>query len=97
MDNKLYLEHLFELLHNHHIYALKQRGKSDIEPIDYIEKVDEWYKQIFDYVEMFPPMGYVRAIKVYQNSSTIISDIEYLYCDEKESLNVISISIFWSD
>ena len=37
---------LYSKVGEHKMNAIKQKGKSDIEPIDYGEKIEAWYNQL---------------------------------------------------
>ena len=95
MSNKKYLECLYVNLYQHKQSVLRQKGKCDIEPADYNERVDMWYDQIFEYVENDPPIEYVKAISVYQDSEQNIKEIHYAYCGKHDRLDYVAINIFW--
>ena len=95
MKERHYAEHLISRLKDHCKSELMQKGKSDIEPINYDVQINEWYKQIFDWVEDNPPTNYVRSIEVFQDQFQIIKDIKYNYCENEDSSILISINIFW--
>ena len=94
MDN-YYYEHLVNMLKDHKANELRQKGKSDIEPEDYVEKVEKWYEQIFDIIVHNPPSGYVRSINVFVDSFQTIKNIKYNYCDKMDYPEYLSIQLFW--
>lgn len=89
------LKQLLFMLEDHCENDKKQKGKSDIEPIDYVEKTDRWYKQIIKIVEMKPPNDYVKAIEIFQDSLQNIIDINYVYCEVNDYPMMLSINIYW--
>lgn len=93
MDN-YYYEHLVNMLKDHIANELRQKGKSDIEPVDYVESVEKWYKQIFDFVEKNQPSDFVRSINVFQDSKQTIKKVEYVYSDDKNFTEYLSINVF---
>ena len=85
------------MLQDHYSKELKQKGKSDIYPEDYIEKTRKWYKQIFDFVEMNPPNDFVKSINIFQDSIQNIKNIEYNYLGNDPYRQYLSINIVWID
>jgi hypothetical protein len=85
---------LYSKVGEHKMNAIKQKGKSDIEPIDYGEKIEAWYDQLVRMISMNPPKDYVRAICVTQDSHQIIKEITYQYYIEKNK-EAFFINIFW--
>ena len=85
---------LYTKLGEHKMNVLKQKGKSDIEPQDYSQKIEEWYNQLVRMISMNPPKDYVKAICVTQDSHQIIKGIAYQYDIEKYK-EAFFINIFW--
>ena len=86
---------LYSKLGENKMNALKQKGKSDIEPQNYVEKIEEWYNQIVKLVSMNPPKDYVKAICITQDSCQIIKNIKYQYYDKNDYTEDFSINLFW--
>lgn len=93
MSGEVYLNNLINNLLVHKQNVLRQQGKSDIEPPDYIEKTEMWYADFLEWVNNNPPQNYVRAINVRQDASQHIQQIEYAYCEGKVPTH-IAINIF---
>ena len=94
MDDNLFLDHLIQSLNSAKENAIKQYGKSDIEPPSYIEDVKEWYKVVFEKISDKPPCDYVKIITVFENSDQQIADVEYDYFGEDEVVRNTTINIF---
>ncbi len=94
MNNKRYIDHLIRNLLEHKQNVLRQRGKSDIEPYDYVERAEKWYTQIFEYVNVNPPKHYVKSVNIIQDSCQKIHEIKYVYYDEYDYSPYIAINLF---
>ncbi len=100
MSNKnidlLYLNHLLESIEFHKENTLRQKGSSDIEPPNYDDDVDRWFKQLQRFVTLKPPIYYVDAINVYENAAKTIERIEYDYyssADYKQKIEKTTINL----
>lgn len=95
MHDNYYYNHLIYMLKAHQSKELEQIGKSDIEPIDYSDQIEKWYQQLFDFVNKEnPPTDFVRSINVYQDDEQTIKKIEYIYCNDVNFTDYLSINIF---
>ena len=92
---EFYITDLYSKIEQHKIDVLKQKGCSDIEPCDYGEKIEVWYDQIKEIIIINPPVDYVKALYVVQDSNEIIKEVKYLYYDNDDSMEHFYINLFW--
>lgn len=91
----IYCDHLYRSLCRQRQNALRQEGKSNIDPADYADIVDAWYGQIFEYMAKNPPVYYVESVEIRQDSCQVIRELHYVYCSQTNYVEDVSISIFW--
>lgn len=82
MDNEKYLYHLLISISWQKQNTLSQKGKSDIEPPNYDERVERWYGQITDLVMNNPPQYYVDSLVVNEDDKENAISISYQYYDQ---------------
>ena len=82
MDKEQFLFHLLISISWQKQNTLSQKGKSDIEPPDYVERVERWYGQITDLVLTNPPQYYVDSLVVKEDDMENAVTISYQYFDE---------------
>ena len=87
----VFSEKLIQQLQAQQKNELRQYGKSDIDPPDYIDQVHEWYNKLFSYIVMHPPKNYVKEIVFTVDDSDgkeRILKTEYIYfnSDEKQEM-----------
>lgn len=94
MSGEVYLNNLIHNLLAHKQNVLRQQGKSDIEPPDYVEKTEMWYEQIIDWVNNNPPKDFVKSIDVFQDDYQKIYKIKYSYSEGLTGSTHIAVNIF---
>lgn len=93
-ENNNYTQHLFFYLARHYGTVIKQKGKTDIEPPNFVEIVLEWYDNLIKNIYEKEPEFYVKAINVYENGQFDINHIEYIYYLTGEKINGVSVNLF---
>ena len=92
-----YLHHLLVSLGKQKDIIMSQLGKTDIEPPDYVEKIETWFTNLSKLIYEKPPEYYVKGINIYQNSLCAISYINYKYYVEGDKIQIASLNLFESD
>lgn len=82
MDDEKFLYHLLISISWQKQNTLSQKGKSDIEPPDYVERIEKWYDQITDLVLNNPPQYYVDSLVVKEDDMENAVSISYQYFDQ---------------
>lgn len=82
MDDERFLYHLLISISWQKQNTLSQKGKSDIEPPDYVERIEKWYNQITDLVLNNPPHYYVDSLEVKEDDLENAVSISYQYFDQ---------------
>jgi len=59
MNSSIYMDNLIYNLYRHKENVIKQQGKSDIEPEDYLERTENWYQSMISLINQNPPTYYV--------------------------------------
>ena len=88
-----FLQHLIEQLEIKKEAAIAQRGKSDIEPYDYVSRTSEWFESLIQIVTDSPPSYYVESLSVFQKEGSVIDSIEYDYCEPDDRIGRLSLII----
>ena len=97
VNSKDYLDQLVECISKYKINVIHQIGKSNIEPIDVRERVENWIQQILDIVQENPPEYYVSVLTLLQDDDQHIYEITYTYCNEFEFADNIVINLSWKE
>ena len=88
-----YLKHLLEQLEIKKEAAISQRGKSDIEPYDYVLRTSAWFESLIQKVTDSPPSYYVESLTVFQKEGPLIDSIEYDYYEPDDRVDNSSLII----
>ena len=80
----LYCAHLHNSLLYNRQNSLSQKNYlgdwiSKIGNYNFEESINDWYKQLFDYINEHLPEYYVKTLVIYENTLGIVKKIEYLY------------------
>lgn len=94
MEENIFLDHIINSLQKSMENAIKQFGKSDIEPPTYVEDTKEWYRIVLEKVYEQPPCDFVKAITVFEDKTRQITGIDYKYYGQDERINNTTINIF---
>ena len=92
-----YLKHLIEQLEIKKEAALAQRGKSDIEPYDYVLRTSAWFESLIQKVTDSPPSYYVESLTVFQKEGSLIDSIKYDYYEPDDRVGNSSLIIELAD
>ena len=95
MIDNIYLRDLLAKVVIHKNNILNQKGKSDIEPDNYVEEVDYCYNQIIEIILSKVPLDHVKTLNIYYDSQHEIKEIEYSYFEEYELQTEFAINIYW--
>ena len=88
MDNLIYN------LYRHKENVIKQQGKSDIEPDDYLERTENWYQSMILLINQKPPTNYVKSLDIKLDEDKLICNIEYDYCEDNILSDYVYINIY---
>ena len=89
-----YMQHLLLSIKKSREVIELQKGKSDIEPPDYAEKVGKWFEDLINIVCEKEPEYFVKSVNIYENGLFDIEHIEYIYFDENCKNGTTSINLF---
>lgn len=92
-----YIENLYHNVGERKINALKQQGKSDIEPKNFADMIESWYAQLVRMISLNPPKERVEAVFVLQDSNQIIKKISYKYMNCDNDNGRFCINICWTE
>ena len=93
MNSEKYLYHLLVSIAWQKKNALNQKGKSDIEPPDYEERIEKWYGQIQDLVFENPPHFFVDSVNVIEDENENAISLRYqYYCESIQNEKKINIA-----
>lgn len=88
------MDNLINNLYCHKENVIKQQGKSDIEPEDYLERTENWYQSMISLINQNPPTYYVKSLDIRLDEDKLICSIEYSYCDSNISSDYVYINIY---
>jgi len=94
MNSCIYMNNLINNLYRHKENVIKQQGKSDIEPEDYLERTENWYQSMISLINQNPPTYYVKSLDIRLDEDKLIGSIEYSYCDSNISSDYVYINIY---
>ena len=73
--------------------AIKQRGKSDIEPLSYVDNTTAWFCMLIALIDKDIPKYYIRNLKIDRNDDREILGYEYEYYEIGEKIGDMSLII----
>ena len=94
MNSSTYVDNLINNLLRHKENVIKQQGKSDIEPDDYLERTENWYQSMISLINQNPPTYYVKSLDIKLDEDKLIGSIEYGYCEGNISSDYVYINIY---
>jgi hypothetical protein len=94
MNSSIYVDNLINNLLRHKENVIKQQGKSDIEPEDYLERTENWYQSMISLINQNPPTYYVKSLDIKLDEDKLIGSIEYGYCEGNISSDYVYINIY---
>lgn len=94
MNSSIYMDNLINNLCRHKENVIKQQGKSDIEPDDYLEKTENWYQSMISLINQNPPSYYVKSLDIKLDENNLISSINYDYYKGAEYPDYVYINIY---
>ena len=94
MNSCIYMDNLINNLYCHKENVIKQQGKSDIEPEDYLEKTEKWYHSMISLIVQNPPTYYVKSLNIKLDEKNFISSIKYDYCKGAEYPEYVYINMY---
>lgn len=91
----LYIDHLYQCIQIQKENAIQQRGKTDLEQPNSLERICVWYDHIVEIVKSIPPLDYVETLNIFENELHEIVDVQYIYFSgEQRSIPNTTINIF---
>lgn len=66
---------------------INQQGKSNIEPISYVQNIIEWYQKLLMLLDNDPPSYYIRNLVIDSNDNRDIVRYEYEYYETGEIID----------
>lgn len=94
MNSSMYMDNLINNLYRHKENVIKQQGKSDIEPDDYLERTENWYQSMISLINQNPPTYYVKSLDIKLDEDKLVGNIEYGYCEGDISSDYVYINIY---
>ena len=94
MNSSIYMDNLINNLYRHKENVIKQQGKSDIEPDDYLESTENWYQSMILLINQKPPTNYVKSLDIKLDEDKLICSIEYDYCEDNIFSDYVYINIY---
>jgi len=74
--------------------SIRQIGKSNIEPPDYRERIEKWFNDLKNQIEIKMPEKHVKSVNVFEISGEIV-DVEYNYFEENEQICDATVNIYY--
>lgn len=94
MNSSIYMDNLINNLIHHKENIMKQQGKSDIEPDDYLERTENWYQSMISLIYQKPPTYYVKSLNIKLDENNLIGKIQYDFCKGAEYPDYVYINIY---
>ena len=87
-----YLDYLLKSLERIKDNSINQQGSSDIEPPDYVERIEHWYSQLENALGECSIEFYVKELLIFEDDNREIKHIVFSYYTDDEPLNGVSIT-----